>query len=100
MCVIALAIGESVREPRRNLSQEAESSLIGMNYQFVLIFGDFKREEVQFLGGFRGLTTKVKVQSENNRGHDKCDYKTDSHLEYFCDRTSPLIRDTHLKRVP
>lgn len=56
MCVIALAISESVREPRRNLSQEAESSLIGMNYQFVLIFGDFKREEVRYHGGFIGLT--------------------------------------------
>jgi hypothetical protein len=59
MCVIALAIGDSVREPRRNLSQEPESSLIGMNYHFVLIFADFKREEMRCHGIFSGLTAKL-----------------------------------------
>ena len=59
MCVIALSSGDSVREPRSNLSQEPESSLIGMNYQFVLIFGDFKREEMRCHGVFSGLTPAI-----------------------------------------
>jgi hypothetical protein len=59
MCVIALSSGDSVREPRSNLSQEPESSLIGMNYQFVLIFADFKREEMRCHGVFSGLTHRI-----------------------------------------